>query len=294
MLIIQPLQSRDTVAWHSLSLQPESGTAWHDSSTKLLYLSSSLLDDENYSVPLSSLYQALYWSRCIAGPVVWYILSLHHQRYVSSIIFTSIQKRSSKTTAVPSDYMTMSANTEFQNLDKALSRLHLTPERLRNSAQKESSEGREWKRGTLEQSRNQKYLLEDKKVIASGDIPLGNFPLSAYSPLTSSDEDHKLFNAWNFVNELYDELKQAGKNEVHKLKKLRRKIAGPLMLGLHLIMAIVAAQFRVMIKELSEQEFDNSLNNGEARDYAEAADRAWKRFDVVSKIPVPTMSREAG
>lgn len=183
----------------------------------------------------------------------------------------------------PPDHMDTSPISEFDNLDKALGRLHLTPERLRNFALKDGTKRKEWKRGTHEQSRSKKYLLEDKKVIASGDIPLGNFPLSTYSPLTSTDEDRKLFEAWHFVNELYDELKQADKDEVRKLKKLRRKIAGPLMLGLHLIMAIVASKFRVMSKELSEQEFEDSLCNGEAHDYAEAAEPAWKRFDVVSR-----------
>lgn len=138
-----------------------------------------------------------------------------------------------------------------------------------------------WHRGTLKKNRCQKYLVEDKKVIASGDIPLGAIPLPA--ALALDNADYKLIETWNFVNELFDELKRAEPHEVRKLKKLRRKIAGPMLLGLHLILCIVAHKFKWMKDNMSEQEFEVSP---EFRIYTEAADPVWHRFDVVSTTDI--------
>lgn len=169
------------------------------------------------------------------------------------------------------------ANSERSELDNALSRLQLTPERIRGMIDDAPFERKLWHRGTLKKNRCQKYLVEDKKVIASGDIPLGAIPLPA--ALALDNADYKLIETWNFVNELFDELKRAEPHEVRKLKKLRRKIAGPMLLGLHLILCIVAHKFKWMKDNMSEQEFEVSP---ELRIYTEAADPVWHRFDVVS------------
>ncbi len=168
-------------------------------------------------------------------------------------------------------------NSERSELDKALGRLQITPERIRGMIDGEALQRKLWHRGTLKKDRCHKYLVEDKKVIASGDIPLGVVPLPAV--LVLDNAEYKLIETWNFVNKLFDELRQAKPHEVRKLKKLRRKIAGPMLLGLHLILCIVAHKFKFMKSNMSEQEF---AVNPEVHLYTKAADCVWHRFDVVS------------
>lgn len=186
----------------------------------------------------------------------------------------------------------MASDSSFCSLDEALGRLKITSDRVKAIPLDEQESKRKlWHRGSLNKSRNQKYLLEDKKVIESGDIPLGLIPVVLNPPLVLTTSQHRLIETWDFVNALYGELKQAQKHEVRKLKKLRCKIAGPLMLGLHLIVFIVARKFRAMSDEMSEQDFEESMRCGEAHDYAEAAGRARERFDVVINDAICSMSR---
>jgi hypothetical protein len=177
----------------------------------------------------------------------------------------------------------MAAKSASSGLDKALGRLKLTPDRIRAIPHVEEEMTRSpWHRGSLERPRNQKYLVEDKKIIRSGDVSLGTFPILTKPAHASEYEYRTLLETWNFVNELYDDLKQAEPGQVRKIKKLRRKIAGPLLLGLHLMMHLTNRKFLDLKANLSEQELTQSYRDGEASLYVSVAAPAWKRFEVVS------------
>jgi hypothetical protein len=173
---------------------------------------------------------------------------------------------------------------KFVNLDLGIERLHLKTylEKYLPLASLKYTR-KIWVRTNTPESRSRKWMLDDKKVILSGDLPLGVIPFPTKPPLVLTDEDHMLMETWIFVNELYEELKQAGPKEVHKLKKLRRKIAAPLIIALHLIMFIIGAKLRGMRSEMSEQKFDECMSDGEARHYLIAVDRTMKRFNVVKE-----------